>query len=393
MGGPCKVDRFDNWMVAREDTNEELVVHCSFLTSYHCPRSRLATIAVNILEELAQDEEVDGATNDCGVTTGTEDRNEDATASTMPARGPRMSADDTLTDDRDLPLGPEAETRMPTEVTATDKRTVLFTGTAVPRISRGSTAQGAMPTGNSLTQASDGGEQQTTDQSRTEARNSAAEATLEETRRPDERTRKQKAREITRGTVGGDRPTSGDVKRQRETDARAERAARRNTLRDQPKTTTTEKVDTGTDRGVSGTATTRTYGTEREGDGNSRTTRPEGGDSTHRTTETSRSGQPDDDTRDVGGPARALRGHGHSRWPSAAKTILAEATTGTVREQGQRKVRNKAGRYETEYRVEYQERAGAPIIRAWITAREFEQLLDEGKIGDDLLAGDGVWTR
>ncbi|KAG1686644.1 hypothetical protein DVH05_006438 [Phytophthora capsici] len=379
-------------MVAREDTNEELVVHCSFLTSYHCPRSRLATIADNILEELAQDEEVDGATNDCSMATGEEDKNADATASTRPARGPRVSAGNALTDDRDLPLGPEMETHMTAEVAATDKETELMTRTEVPRITKGTTAQGAMRTGNSLTQASDGGEQQTTEQSQTEARDSAAEATPEEARRPDERTRKRKAREITRGTVGGDKSTNGDAKRQRETDARAERAARRNTLRDQPKTTTTEKVDTATDCGVSGIETARTDGTECKGD-NSRMAETEGGDSTHQTTETSGSGQPDDDTRDVGGPARALRGHGHSRWPSAAKTILAEATTGTVREQGQRKVRNKAGRYETEYRVEYQERAGAPIIRAWITAREFEQLLDEGKIGDDLLAGDGVWTR
>jgi hypothetical protein len=40
--------------------------------------------------------------------------------------------------------------------------------------------------------------------------------------------------------------------------------------------------------------------------------------------------------------------------------------------------------------VEYSERAGAPTRRRWITAGEFERLLDAGKIGDDLTSGDGV---
>ncbi|OWZ07446.1 hypothetical protein PHMEG_00020158 [Phytophthora megakarya] len=63
---------------------------------------------------------------------------------------------------------------------------------------------------------------------------------------------------------------------------------------------------------------------------------------------------------------------------------MAEASVETVIERGQRKVKNKAGRYETQYLVEYQARPGGPVVPVWITAQRFEQLFDEGKIGDDL---------
>ncbi|KAK1929363.1 hypothetical protein P3T76_015115 [Phytophthora citrophthora] len=104
-------------------------------------------------------------------------------------------------------------------------------------------------------------------------------------------------------------------------------------------------------------------------------------------------GSGDEEPRDPGGATRPLRGRGQSRWPSADKTIMEEATAGTVIERGQRKVRNKTGRYETQYRVEYQDRPGGPVVPAWLTAQQFETLFDQGKIGDDLQAGDGVWTN
>ncbi|OWZ07445.1 hypothetical protein PHMEG_00020157 [Phytophthora megakarya] len=51
---------FDNWIVRKEDTGEGLVAHCSFMISYYRPKSQLAGVADQILEEMAKEEELFG---------------------------------------------------------------------------------------------------------------------------------------------------------------------------------------------------------------------------------------------------------------------------------------------------------------------------------------------
>ncbi|KAK1929362.1 hypothetical protein P3T76_015114 [Phytophthora citrophthora] len=61
--GPAKISTdggFDNWIVRREDTGEELVAHCSFLVSYYRPRNQLSVVADEILEDLTKDDELFG---------------------------------------------------------------------------------------------------------------------------------------------------------------------------------------------------------------------------------------------------------------------------------------------------------------------------------------------
>ncbi|KAG1689217.1 hypothetical protein DVH05_002710 [Phytophthora capsici] len=70
--------------------------------------------------------------------------------------------------------------------------------------------------------------------------------------------------------------------------------------------------------------------------------------------------------------------------------LLQVETAGHIVEYARRRTRNRAGRYEMEHQVEYSTAPGQRTARRWLTAREFEVLLDAGKIEDDLTAGDGV---
>jgi hypothetical protein len=57
--GPARVLEdagFDNLRVLRLDDQEEMVAHCSFLTSYHCPDRHLKEIARLTTRELEEDE-------------------------------------------------------------------------------------------------------------------------------------------------------------------------------------------------------------------------------------------------------------------------------------------------------------------------------------------------
>ncbi|KAE8970321.1 hypothetical protein PF011_g26466 [Phytophthora fragariae] len=76
--------------------------------------------------------------------------------------------------------------------------------------------------------------------------------------------------------------------------------------------------------------------------------------------------------------------------PSPMPELLQVATAGHIEERARRRTRNRAGRYVIEHEVEYTTRPGMPTGRRWLTAAEFETLLDAGKIADDLTSGDGV---
>ncbi|KAE8982998.1 hypothetical protein PR002_g23373 [Phytophthora rubi] len=75
-------------------------------------------------------------------------------------------------------------------------------------------------------------------------------------------------------------------------------------------------------------------------------------------------------------------GSATSSWPSSATTRrrwrCCEAEE------------DRAGRYELQHEVQYGERPGEPSSRRWLSATEFEELLDAHKIEGDLGTGDGV---
>jgi len=57
--GPTRVlgyAGFDNLRILRLDDQEEMVAHCSFLTSYHCPDGHLEEVAHRTIRELEEDE-------------------------------------------------------------------------------------------------------------------------------------------------------------------------------------------------------------------------------------------------------------------------------------------------------------------------------------------------
>jgi len=85
-----------------------------------------------------------------------------------------------------------------------------------------------------------------------------------------------------------------------------------------------------------------------------------------------------------------VRGRGRPRLPEPTPVLLQVATAGPIVERARRRVRNRAGRYVLEHEVEYSERPGMQTERRWLTAEKFEELLDAGKVEDDLAARDGV---
>ncbi|GMF63054.1 unnamed protein product [Phytophthora fragariaefolia] len=104
------------------------------------------------------------------------------------------------------------------------------------------------------------------------------------------------------------------------------------------------------------------------------------------------SGVAQDNEQRAGGAAGALRGRGPTREEPTASPLLHTATRGAVVERARRRTRNRAGRYELQYQVEFVTRPGVTTTE-WLSAGAFEKLFDQGKIEDALLAGDGVWTE
>ncbi|KAE8902053.1 hypothetical protein PF003_g14171 [Phytophthora fragariae] len=70
--------------------------------------------------------------------------------------------------------------------------------------------------------------------------------------------------------------------------------------------------------------------------------------------------------------------------------LLQVATAGHFVERARRRAQNRAVLYVIEHEVEYTTRPGMPTGRVWLSATEFETLLDVRKIADNLTSGDGV---
>ncbi|KAE9089912.1 hypothetical protein PF007_g19436 [Phytophthora fragariae] len=70
--------------------------------------------------------------------------------------------------------------------------------------------------------------------------------------------------------------------------------------------------------------------------------------------------------------------------------LLQVPTAGYIVDRARRRVRNRSGRFELQHEVQYGVRPGGPSSRRWMSATEFEELLDAHKIEGDLGTADGV---
>ncbi|KAE8983827.1 hypothetical protein PR001_g23344 [Phytophthora rubi] len=85
-----------------------------------------------------------------------------------------------------------------------------------------------------------------------------------------------------------------------------------------------------------------------------------------------------------------LGGRGRPRQPVPMPELLQVPTAGYIVDRARRRVRNRSGRFERQHEVQYGVRPGGPSSRRWLSATEFEELLDAHKIEGDLGTGDGV---
>jgi len=137
--------------------------------------------------------------------------------------------------------------------------------------------------------------------------------------------------------------------------ARAERAKRRSARRDESEATATAAADTNADSRVH------------------RTAAPKG------PVELADGGQ---------GAAQVLRGRGRPRKQTQLPDLRGRPVYGSIVERGRRRVRNRTGRYELQYEVEFRAAPGATLQRRWVDLPGYEALLDDGKLADEL-EGDG----
>jgi hypothetical protein len=81
---------------------------------------------------------------------------------------------------------------------------------------------------------------------------------------------------------------------------------------------------------------------------------------------------------------QVLRGHGRPKRHTPTESFADIQVNGTITERGRRRRRNWAGRYELQYEVEYRTAADAPVQRKWLGIKEYEPLLDQGDLEDEL---------
>ncbi|KAE9178650.1 hypothetical protein PF002_g28021 [Phytophthora fragariae] len=90
--GPARIEAdagFDNWEVLRDDTDERVIAHCSFLVKCSCPSSSLGVIAERVLRDLVEED-----TAAEGVDTNGEAPDVPASANTGPARASDAAAEE-----------------------------------------------------------------------------------------------------------------------------------------------------------------------------------------------------------------------------------------------------------------------------------------------------------
>ncbi|KAE9268807.1 hypothetical protein PR003_g31321, partial [Phytophthora rubi] len=362
--GPARIEAdagfedagFDNWEVLRDDTDERMIAHCSFLVKCSCPSSSLGVIAERVLRDLVEED-----TAAEGVDTNGEAPDVPASANTGPARASDAAAEERTGESATVAARPDARAAPMAGYGPVAAIPGIAT-TAKPVVAGGSSQQAPRP--------------------------------------PPAKPQRRRAKQA-RPLGGQDADEAQKRRRREEADAaRERRAARREAGRHEPKAAATKAVAAGGDDGVNDAAPAA-RGEEAGPKDEHELKRAERRDADRREARTGDGRGVGADSvggrhgssgagGDTGATVDMLRGRGRPRQPAPMPELLQVATAGHIEERARRRTRNRAGRYVIEHEVEYTTRPGMPTGRRWLTAAEFETLLDAGKIADDLTSGDGV---
>ncbi|KAE9032940.1 hypothetical protein PR003_g8925 [Phytophthora rubi] len=362
--GPARIDAdagFDNWEVLRDDTDERMITHCSFLVKRSCPSSSLGAIAERVLRDLVEE---DTAAESVSANEEAPDAPASVNAGSARASGTAAAG----RTEEPAALGPAMVAAGP------DSRTVPMTGRG-PRAATPGIATTAEPV--------------------------VAGVSRQEAPRPSPAKPQRRRAKQARPRSGQDPDEAQKRRRREEADAaRERRAARREAGRHEQEAAATKSVAADGDDGVRDVPSAdrggeagpvdehaRKQAGRRDGD------RREAGTNDGRGTGADSVGtQHGSSGASVGAGAQVemLRGRGRPRQPAPMPELLQVATAGHIEKRARRRTRNRAGRYVIEHEVEYTTRPGMPTGRRWLSAAEFETLLDAGKIADDLTSGDGV---
>ncbi|GMF29522.1 unnamed protein product [Phytophthora fragariaefolia] len=316
--GPAKVDEeagFDNLRVTRLDTGDSMLVHCSFLTSYHCPESHSEEIARRETEACDGDEhEPDVWRHQVArteVSGGSGGQVEDEDGNAFGAVRPDPQA--TATRSRPEQTAGGRTASQPSENEGTQIREGRRHARRVVRV-REETERHEPPVSRSII----------------DAVATAKPTDTAAVRQPGgERTAVAREQEL----------AAPQLQEEVHRVEREARAARRSARRDQQEIPATQA-----DGPV---ATERLHSSGVPG------TEPPGQTSQH-----------------IG-----------------SDTEVVEEEHGAV-QRGRKRRRNRAGRYELEYEIEYRTSADAPVQRKWLGIKEYGVLLDQGELEDEL-SGDG----
>ncbi|KAE9288914.1 hypothetical protein PF008_g26010 [Phytophthora fragariae] len=350
--GPARVASsagFDNWSVVREDNDEQMIVHSRFMVSCRCPSDSLGSVADRILRELASE---DAAA-------------EDAESRDGEVRHGHDEASENTADIEQL------------EGTSGQAK-VRSSGSEQQAASRPGTEE-IGPEGNGSRGAARPG---------IAGRDARAAGEAPRSRQPAKGA--QRKRKQQEGAQARDDDAHKQQRRREADAAREARATRRQATRSGEEVAAdATQVDVATLDGLSAHAglsslqqRVESGGGHRDSQGRERDDASTSGG----TNQDTRCGEP----RGTGVAVEMVRGRGRPRRPEPTPVLLQVVTAGHIVERARRRVRNRAGRYVLEHEVEYSERPGMHVERRWLTAEKFEELLDAGKVEDDLAAGDDV---
>ncbi|GMF51293.1 unnamed protein product [Phytophthora fragariaefolia] len=379
--GPAKVIRdagYDNWRVIREDNDDDLLVHSSFMLSYHYPPGQLETVSDRILRDLAEDEEAEVSVNDDASPEDEEPSLADEAANNVSDTSESATGDEQGTLQSNEGVGTGIENRGAVASTgeadreqdqtkgierAASELSGVGPGVGPPRITTesGPESQSMRPTGRQealVARPAVSDQSDNTHDNRAKAIKESA-------------PRKRKAPEE-RNINDGDKCLGGRTDEDRGVPAGGE--SHREIVAGASRNSTAHE-----DEAIQSSQNSQGDGEEAPRIASDDLTRVECG-----------ADNDSHDERVAGGAARALRGRVATRWVHPMHHLLEEAAEGTVRECKRRKTRNKAGRYEMQHQVEFGRRPGGPTFTEWLSAKEFEDLFEAGKMADDRLAGDGV---
>ncbi|KAE9221447.1 hypothetical protein PF004_g13048 [Phytophthora fragariae] len=389
--GPAKIEEdvgYDNWRVTRLDDGSSLVVHSSFLTPYHCPDSQLQEIAQMETGEYEQDGTygVDDVWLPEPVAANENERVTQPPTAESSKRTPVAAEWSTATGASALGSEPERQVHRSGHIARHVVRAPVQ-HRAGGRVGPEERQHGQDPS------RSDMAEQRATTQPITmevAARPSAendpdASGILPVTTKRKATSQKGAARK--RNREANEAQSAKDAEAEQlclhvEKTAREARAARRSSRRGAPPPPGATEAnadvaqslhddgvpnvrDLSTDGVPVGPVGSPTRGEEQVG------TEGERANMERRLIE-----EEDLPTAAV----QALRGRGRPRKQPTRPSLLQQYVFGPIIELGRRRRRNRVGRYELQYEVEYRKAEGAPPGQKWLGVAEYEELLDVGKM-------------